>query len=170
MGLWAAKLGPGPHMKGMTIMGVRGKDFDLFHEVRTMHDARRHSLARSRRACLQSITHEEFARIGAAGFQDGLCTGLVIGLPPVMHFAREDIRDRVTHECIQGDKIICLAISEPFAGSDVANIQTTATKTPDGKFYVVSGIKKWITNGTFSDYFVTAVRVHRKPQRALVAA
>jgi alkylation response protein AidB-like acyl-CoA dehydrogenase len=103
------------------------------------------------------ITHEEFARIGAAAFQDGLCTGLVIGLPPVMQYARPDIKERVTHECITGEKIICLAISEPYAGSDVANIQTTATKTPDGKHYIVSGIKKWITNGTFSDYFVTAV-------------
>lgn len=40
----------------------------------------------------------------------------------------------------------------------MANIQTTAVKSPCGKFYIVNGVKKWITNGTFSDYFVTAVR------------
>jgi len=40
----------------------------------------------------------------------------------------------------------------------VANIKTTAVKTPDGRFYVVNGEKKWITNGTFADYFTTAVR------------
>jgi hypothetical protein len=33
-GLWGAKLGPGNHLKGMTIMGIKGKDFDIFHEVR----------------------------------------------------------------------------------------------------------------------------------------
>jgi alkylation response protein AidB-like acyl-CoA dehydrogenase len=44
------------------------------------------------------------------------------------------------------------------AGSDVANIACTAVKTPDGKHYIVNGVKKWITNGTFADYFVTAVR------------
>ena len=36
-------------------------------------------------------------------------------------------------------------------------MKTTATKTPDGKFYIVSGIKKWITTGMTSDYFTTAV-------------
>lgn len=43
-------------------------------------------------------------------------------------------------------------------GSDVANLQCTATKTPDGKYYVVNGEKKWITNGVFADYFTVAVR------------
>lgn len=42
-------------------------------------------------------------------------------------------------------------------GSDVAGLRTTAVKTPDGKHYVVNGTKKWITNGIFSDYFVTGV-------------
>merc|ERR1712241_1131522 len=50
------------------------------------------------------------------------------------------------------------AISEPFAGSDVAAVRTTAKKTPDGKFYSVNGMKKWITEGAYADYFVTAVR------------
>ena len=45
-----------------------------------------------------------------------------------------------------------------FAGSDVSALRTTATKTPDGKHYIINGTKKWITNGTFSDYFVTACR------------
>jgi alkylation response protein AidB-like acyl-CoA dehydrogenase len=51
-----------------------------------------------------------------------------------------------------------LAITEPYAGSDVANIQCEAKKTPDGQFYIVNGEKKWITNGFYADYFVTAVR------------
>lgn len=49
-------------------------------------------------------------------------------------------------------------MTEPDAGSDVRNIKTTAEKTPDGRFYVVNGAKKWITNGMFSDYFMTLVR------------
>jgi len=61
-------------------------------------------------------------------------------------------------EVLAGEKTICLAISEPFAGSDVANIKATAVKTPDGKHYIVNGVKKWITNGTYCDYFTTAVR------------
>lgn len=51
-----------------------------------------------------------------------------------------------------------MALTEPDAGSDVAGFVTTARKTTCGKFYFVNGQKKWITNGTFADYFTTAVR------------
>lgn len=61
-------------------------------------------------------------------------------------------------EVFSGKKKICLAITEAFAGSDVAGIRTTAEKTKDGKHYIVNGTKKWITNGMFCDYFVTGVK------------
>lgn len=54
--------------------------------------------------------------------------------------------------------MICLCISEPYAGSDVANIRCTAELDPTGQFFVVNGEKKWITNGTFADFFTVAVR------------
>ncbi len=44
------------------------------------------------------------------------------------------------------------------AGSDVANMTCVAKKSVCGKFYIVNGVKKWITNGAYADYFVTAVR------------
>ncbi len=59
---------------------------------------------------------------------------------------------------MSGEKIICLAISDANAGSDVAGLTCTAEKSSCGKFYIVNGTKKWITNGMFSDYFTTAVR------------
>jgi len=61
---------------------------------------------------------------------------------------------------VLGEKRICLAISEPAAGSDVAGILTHARK--EGDNYIVNGTKKWITNGCFADYFVTAVRTGGK--------
>lgn len=45
-----------------------------------------------------------------------------------------------------------------IAGSDVAGLTTTAKKTPDGKYYIVNGQKKWITNGIWADYCTAAVR------------
>jgi alkylation response protein AidB-like acyl-CoA dehydrogenase len=51
-----------------------------------------------------------------------------------------------------------LAVTEPWAGSDVAGLKTTAVKSSCGKFYVVNGMKKFITNGIFADCFTTAVR------------
>lgn len=99
---------------------------------------------------------------GARGFADGNLAGMVIGLPVILNFANStEMRDRIAKEVFSGQKKICLAITEAFAGSDVAGLRTTATKTPDGKHYIVNGSKKWITNAVFSDYFVTAVRTEK---------
>jgi alkylation response protein AidB-like acyl-CoA dehydrogenase len=97
-------------------------------------------------------------RIGAPGVVDGLKAGLVIGLPPVMKAATPAVKERVTREVLKGEKRICLAISDPDAGSDVAGLTCLAKLSECGKFYIVNGTKKWITNATFCDYFVTAVR------------
>lgn len=57
-------------------------------------------------------------------------------------------KERIARDAITGKKIMALAISEPFAGSDVSNIQTTARR--EGDYYVVNGQKKFITSGTYS--------------------
>jgi alkylation response protein AidB-like acyl-CoA dehydrogenase len=49
---------------------------------------------------------------------------------------------RILPEILTGQKRICLAITEPSAGSDVRNITTTAKETADGKHYIVNGEKK----------------------------
>jgi alkylation response protein AidB-like acyl-CoA dehydrogenase len=59
---------------------------------------------------------------------------------------------------LEGEKLICLAITEPYGGSDVSQLKTTAVKTADGRYYVVNGMKKWITTGVHCDFFTTAVR------------
>jgi alkylation response protein AidB-like acyl-CoA dehydrogenase len=94
----------------------------------------------------------------SSAFCRGLFGGLSIGLPPVLHFGSEDLKDRIAGPCLRGEKIICLAVTEPTAGSDVANLKCTAKKSADGKHYIVNGEKKWITNGVFADYFTVAVR------------
>lgn len=98
--------------------------FDAFHEL---------------------ILIDEISRCGSGGAVWGLVEGLQIGLPPVLHFACEALRARVAPPCLRGEKIICLCISEPYAGSDVAALRATAVKDPGGEFYTVNGEKKWIT-------------------------
>lgn len=88
----------------------------------------------------------------------GLFAGLFVGLPPILNFGSNYLINKVTKDCLMGKKVICLAVTEPYAGSDVANIQTIAKKTEDGKYYIVNGEKKWITNGIYADYFTVAVR------------
>lgn len=88
--------------------------------------------------------------------------GVCISLTAVKQWLRDDdLRERVMEEVLSGRKKMCLAISEAFAGSDVNGLRTTAQKTPDGQCYIVTGTKKWITNGMFSDYFVTACRTDK---------
>ena len=62
----------------------------------------------------------------------------------------------MVRDCLAGTKIICLAITEPSGGSDVAGLQTEAKDM--GDHYLLNGEKKWITNGVFADYFCVAVR------------
>ncbi len=80
------------------------------------------------------------------------------GIPPVIKFGSKALHEKFLPELLPGKKRTCIAITEPGAGSDVANIATTAVKTPDGKHYIINGEKKWITNGFWSDYATMAVR------------
>ncbi|KAH8599118.1 acyl-CoA dehydrogenase/oxidase [Bisporella sp. PMI_857] len=84
--------------------------------------------------------------------------GLVVGAPPLKQYASPELQAEILPAILTGRKRICLAITEPDAGSDVRNITTTAVLTKDKKHYIVNGEKKWITNGMFSDFFMTAVR------------
>lgn len=68
------------------------------------------------------------------------------------------MKKKLVTECLTGQKMISLAITEPTAGSDVANLKTTAVKTEDGQYFIVNGEKKWISTGIFADYHTTAVR------------
>ena len=84
--------------------------------------------------------------------------GLVVGAPPLKQYASHSLQSKILPQILEGRARICLAITEPDAGSDVRNITTVAEKTADGRHFIVNGEKKWITNGMFSDYFMTLVR------------
>lgn len=53
---------------------------------------------------------------------------------------------------LEGDKLICLAITEPWAGSDVSGIRTKAILSEDKTHYIVTGMKKFITTGNKNIY------------------
>ena len=81
-----------------------------------------------------------------------------LGLPPVLNFGSEELKARIVPDILAAKKFICLAISEPFAGSDVGGLRTTAELSEDKKFWIVNGTKKWITNAHFCDYFTVGCR------------
>lgn len=86
---------------------VVGSKFDAFHEM---------------------IAWEEICRLGSGGLAWGICEGVQISVPPLINFGTEWMAKTVAKECLRGEKVICLCISEPYAGSDVANIRCTAEK------------------------------------------
>jgi acyl-CoA dehydrogenase len=98
---------------------------------------------------------EELMRCGSGGLVAGLGS-LDIGLPPILKWARPDIRNRVVPQVLAGEKISALAVTEPSGGSDVANLQTRAVR--DGDCYRVSGSKTFITSGVRADFYTVAVR------------
>ena len=103
----------------------------------------------------QWITNEELNRIGVGGVPASLMVH-GIGLPPVLNWGSEAMKQAVAPPVLAGEKHISLGITEPGGGSDVANLRTTAVR--DGDHYVVNGSKTYITGGMRADWVSTAVR------------
>jgi acyl-CoA dehydrogenase len=83
------------------------------------------------------------SRTGSLGPSGAVTTGIAFGLPPILKFGSQQLQERFVPDIITGRKRICIAITEPGAGSDVANIATTAVKSEDGRHYIMNGTKKW---------------------------
>ncbi len=103
----------------------------------------------------QWITNEELNRFGVGGVPASLRVH-GIGLPPVLNWGSEAMKQRVAPPVLAGEKHISLGITEPGGGSDVANIRTTAVR--DGDHFVVNGSKTYITGGLRANWVSTAVR------------
>jgi alkylation response protein AidB-like acyl-CoA dehydrogenase len=78
--------------------------------------------------------------------------------PPIARYGPKHLKDLILPDLIRGKVHVALAITEGTAGSDVANIRTFASKSADGKFYIVNGQKKWISGGDVCSYFTCVVR------------
>lgn len=140
LGLLPMIVGPPWPYEYATYPAAQGFDpakFDSFHEL---------------------ILIDELSRCASGGVAWGLSGGLAIGLPPVLKFGSKELKEKIAPGVLRGEKVICLAVTEPWGGSDVANITTTAVLSADGSHYVVNGEKKWITNGVAADFFTVACR------------
>jgi acyl-CoA dehydrogenase len=101
------------------------------------------------------IAAQELARAGAGGISAGL-NSHSIGAPPIAAAGSEALKARVLPGVLSGREISALAITEPDAGSDVANLKTRAKR--DGGHYIVNGTKTFITSGMRADWYTVAVR------------
>jgi alkylation response protein AidB-like acyl-CoA dehydrogenase len=106
------------------------------------------------------VLAEELAGIGSGGVGMAVAVQSEMATPPILKFGTEDQKKRYLVPAIRGEKIASLGISEPEAGSDVANIQTTARRHGDG--YVITGTKTFITNGARANFCVLVTRTDRE--------
>jgi acyl-CoA dehydrogenase len=103
---------------------------------------------------------EELQKINSGGFAAAMWAHAYLAMTHVNHEGNEEIKQKYLTSSINGEKIGCLCITEPFGGSDVAGMKTTAVK--QGDTYVINGSKTFITNGVYSDYLVVAAKT--KPE------
>ncbi|KAJ3460367.1 hypothetical protein MRS44_011234 [Fusarium solani] len=113
------------------------------------------------------IVVDELTRCGYMGVVWALACGNIIGCPPLINHGTPEQKRRLLPSIYNGTTRFCLAVTEPSAGSDVANIKTVAKR--QGDKYVVNGTKKWITNGVYADYCTAAVRTGGPGQSGISA-
>lgn len=99
---------------------------------------------------------EELARCRSGGVAAALGAHTDLASLYLGNFGSDEQRKEWLGPSIAGQVIGALAVTEPDAGSDVAAIRTRGV--PDGGDLIISGTKTYITNGSWADYVVTAVR------------
>src|SRR6478609_3551937 len=102
------------------------------------------------------VLAEELSFSGSGGLAMGLAVHTDMATPPILQFGTEEQKQRYLVPAIRGEKISCLGITEPDAGSDVSGIRTRAVR--DGDEWVINGAKTYITNGHRADFIVLVTK------------
>jgi acyl-CoA dehydrogenase len=112
-----------------------GMDLDLFYTV---------------------IFLEELQKINSGGFAAAMWAHEYLAMTHLNKEASEVLKQKYLIPSVEGDMIGCMCITEPFGGSDVAGMRSTAIK--QGDTYILNGSKTFITNGVYSDYLIVAAK------------
>jgi alkylation response protein AidB-like acyl-CoA dehydrogenase len=81
-----------------------------------------------------------------------------IGIRALLLFGTEEQKKKWLPPLVSGQQLAAFALTEPEAGSDAANVQTTATPSADGKIYILNGQKRYITNGAIAKVLTVMAR------------
>ncbi|MBC7231256.1 MAG: acyl-CoA dehydrogenase family protein [Actinobacteria bacterium] len=106
------------------------------------------------------VLMEELAKCGSFGVNTGVAVQIGMATPPILAFGTEEQKQRYLVPAIKGEKIACLGITEPEAGSDVSNVKTFAERIDGG--WRVNGNKIFITNGYRADFMTLLARTDRE--------
>jgi acyl-CoA dehydrogenase len=112
-----------------------GLDLDLFYTV---------------------IFLEELQKINSGGFAAAMWAHEYLAMTHLNKEGDAFIKNKYLAPSVAGELVGCLCITEPFGGSDVAGMRSTAIKK--GDTYILNGSKTFITNGVYSDYLIVAAK------------
>lgn len=99
---------------------------------------------------------EEIAKCYSGGFAVAPSVMAYMSTPYILKHGSDFLKEKYVTKAVSGEWVGCIGITEPSAGSDVANIKTKAIK--EGDYYIVNGSKTFITNGVYGDFIVTVVK------------
>ena len=102
------------------------------------------------------ILLEELQRINSGGFAASVWAHTYLAMTHLNAEASHELKQEYLTKSICGEKVGCLCITEPFGGSDVAGMKTTAVDK--GDHYLLNGSKTFITNGVYADYLIVAAK------------
>ena len=112
-----------------------GMDLDLFYTI---------------------IFLEEMQKINSGGFAAAMWAHEYLAMTHLNKEGNHEQKQKYLVPSVEGDRIGCLCITEPFGGSDVAGMRSIAIK--QGDKYILNGSKTFITNGVYSDYLIVAAK------------
>ncbi len=104
------------------------------------------------------LVAEEIGKASSFAVTHGAHTG--IGTLPIVYFGTEEQKKKYLPKFATGELISSYALTEPNAGSDALSIRTTATLSPDGKYYILNGNKIFITNAGIADVYITFAKIN----------
>ncbi|HRX80947.1 MAG TPA: acyl-CoA dehydrogenase family protein [Pirellulaceae bacterium] len=81
-----------------------------------------------------------------------------IGMRGLLLFGTVEQKQKWLPDLVSGKKLAAFALTEPAAGSDASNVQTSAIPSTDGKHFVLNGEKRYITNGAIADVLTVMAR------------
>ncbi|OAD44512.1 acyl-CoA dehydrogenase family protein [Polaribacter atrinae] len=99
---------------------------------------------------------EELQKVNSGGFAAAMWAHEYLAMTHLAKEGDDFIKNKYLVPSVEGDMIGCMCITEPFGGSDVAGMRSTAIK--QGDTYILNGSKTFITNGVYSDYLIVAAK------------
>lgn len=102
------------------------------------------------------ILGEELGRCSFGGVTSAVTVHSDMSIGHIAHRGTHEQKQRYLPAACAGEKIGCVCVTEPGAGSDVAGLKTRAVR--DGDMWVINGSKTFITNGVYGDIYVVAAR------------